>query len=159
MSTQKITLTRTSPLGIVVVSENVETPLRDLNATLRRIDLICKLTAPVFISAIDAYSATTATIVVMVMSSCSSIIEYAAITRVYQALPALSNQHSPPEGLVSEPEASLKGSWQYWKSGFTEHIGPWRDYCTSPVFLASFSLSLLYLTVLSTGVQYQTCEL
>lgn len=30
-------------------------------------------------------------------------------------------------------------------------VAPWRDYVTSPVFLASFALSLLYLTVLSFG--------
>jgi iron-regulated transporter 1 len=35
-------------------------------------------------------------------------------------------------------------------------LSPWREYASSPIFLASFSLSLLYLTVLSFAPQMIT---
>jgi iron-regulated transporter 1 len=41
---------------------------------------------------------------------------------------------------------------QYAKSA----VAPWREYVASPVFLASFALSLLYLTVLSFGTTMVT---
>ena len=41
-------------------------------------------------------------------------------------------------------------------SKFHNMISPWREYITSPVFLASLSLSILYLTVLSFGAQMIT---
>lgn len=41
-------------------------------------------------------------------------------------------------------------------SKFQSMLSPWRDYVTSPVFLASLALSILYLTVLSFGAQMVT---
>lgn len=37
-----------------------------------------------------------------------------------------------------------------------ETVAPWREYVANPVFLASFALSLLYLTVLSFGATMVT---
>ncbi len=41
-------------------------------------------------------------------------------------------------------------------SKLQEMISPWQEYATSPVFLASLALSILYLTVLSFGAQMVT---
>lgn len=54
----------------------------DLNASIRRIDLFCKLVAPVFISIIDAYSTFTAILTVVSLTTISVVIEYFAIARV-----------------------------------------------------------------------------
>jgi iron-regulated transporter 1 len=149
---------------VIVISESTEIALQDLNSVLRRIDLMCKLVAPVFISFISAYSTNFSILVVMGMSSLSSFVEYFAIARVYDSVPELAKngsckvddeleqpfptsqrQDTLPDKVVSASNSWVKSS-----------LEPWADYVTNPVFLASFSLSLVYLTVLSTGVQYQT---
>jgi iron-regulated transporter 1 len=148
---------------IIVISESTGTSLRELNSTLRRIDLLCKLVAPVFISLVFSYSTSIALLVVMGMSSASSIVEYFAIAAVYRRVPELTktdlymaDTELGVNPAVDASQATLPGKTVPSKTYFMNALGPWVDYTTSPVFLASFSLSLLYLTVLSTGVQYQT---
>jgi iron-regulated transporter 1 len=147
----------------VIISESTETPLQNLNSVLRRIDLLCKLVAPVLISFVFSYSNKVAIVVVMVMSSSSSLVEYMAIARVYYAIPhlakpglcAIIDELPGPNSAVSSPIIPRNNnlSIMTWVMSALE---PWIDYINSPVFLASFSLSLLYLTVLSTGAQFQT---
>lgn len=87
-------------------------------------------------------------------------VEYFAIAKVYESIPELS-----VKGLASTQAIELSSDSQ----ALHEHQDPpkdgtkklsviqtWLEYCHAPVFLASLSISLLYLTVLSTGVQYQT---
>lgn len=59
----------------IVISESTEIKLQDLNSVLRRIDLICKLVAPVFISFLATYSTKGAILLVMIISSLSSLLE------------------------------------------------------------------------------------
>ncbi|KAF2430033.1 hypothetical protein EJ08DRAFT_679530 [Tothia fuscella] len=143
----------------VVVAESNVTSLNELNAVLRRMDLICKLVAPVFISLIDSYSTVIAVGVVMAVSTASAPMEYLAIARAYKALPDLALKHTL--SATSDIETRNASSpeldrLQTWRLRLQESLEPWSSYLASPVFLASFSLSILYLTVLSTGVQYQT---
>ena len=56
--------------------------LIDLNAVMRRIDLLAKLLAPVFVSVIDEYSTFTAISVVFAQNILSVTIEYFAIAQV-----------------------------------------------------------------------------
>jgi hypothetical protein len=54
----------------------------ELNAVLRRIDLFCKLVAPVIISAFDAYSTIVAIWTVLGQNLLSAAVEYYAIAQV-----------------------------------------------------------------------------
>lgn len=54
----------------------------DLNAVMRRIDLFCKLVAPLIISAVDAYSSLVAVWVVLAQNVLSAAVEYYAIAQV-----------------------------------------------------------------------------
>lgn len=116
---------------------------------MRRIDLFCKLIAPLFISLVDSLSSKVAIWTVMGLNTASVAVEYVAIAQVYSSVPALKRQSSrPADGADQEivddhPQGALSYFWQT--------IAPWQDYMISKVFLPSFSLSLLYLTVLSFG--------
>ena len=50
---------------VVVVAEGMDVPREDLNSNMRRIDLVCKLVAPLGISLVDGYSTKVAVWVVL----------------------------------------------------------------------------------------------
>lgn len=121
---------------------------------MRRIDLFCKLIAPVFISLVDSFSTRVAIWTVLGLNTVSVLVEYVAIAQVYQSVPALrkatiSSQNS------ADNEANHR-SCQIIGSYLRGNIASWKDYVASPVFLASFALSLLYMTVLSFGATMVT---
>lgn len=58
----------------------------ELNAQMRRIDLVCKLAGPFFISIIDGISTETAILVNLAMNLTSIVVEYYAIARVCRHL-------------------------------------------------------------------------
>jgi iron-regulated transporter 1 len=133
--------------------------IADLNASMRRIDLFCKLVAPVFISLVDSFSTRVAIWTVLGLSTASVLVEYVAIAQVYRAVPnlkrtstailqtdawdeiATQTQHHSPQNLMSR---------------LRDTLAPWQEFATSRVFMASFALSLLYLTVLSFGATMVT---
>ncbi|KAE8349696.1 Ferroporti-1 [Aspergillus coremiiformis] len=125
----------------IVISDALQIPKQELNASMRRIDLICKLLAPIVISSIDSFSTQSAISTTMAMTASSVLIEYIAIAHVYKSVPELARTQSP------DPPTPNRTAAQYAKSA----IDPWREYTASPLFPASLALSLLYLTVLSFG--------
>ncbi|KAF9691884.1 hypothetical protein EKO04_010044 [Ascochyta lentis] len=147
---------------IIVVSDSLSVERQELNSTMRRIDLICKLIAPLGIGLLDGYSTRLAIWVVFGQNATSVLIEYLAIAQVYAAVPELSHgkearntpaaatetQHAPA-GTHTVPRHSTLHTLQ-------ANLRPWNDYFQNPAFLASFSLSLLYLTVLSFASQMTT---
>ena len=69
----------------------------------------------------------------------------------------LNEEESIPLQLAREsPQALINTQRKSVSSKLHEIMSPWRDYTTSPVFLASLALSILYLTVLSFGAQMIT---
>ncbi|KGO45212.1 Major facilitator superfamily domain, general substrate transporter [Penicillium expansum] len=134
--------------------------MTDLNASMRRIDLFCKLLAPVFISLIDSISTRYAIWTVFTLNTASVLVEYMAIAQVYQSVPALTKTQASitqaddinsetADGPHPNPSRKILHS-------LPESLAPWKEYIASPVFLASFALSLLYLTVLSFGATMVT---
>lgn len=125
---------------------------------MRRIDLFCKLVAPVVISFVDSFSTRVAIWVVVGLNTASVLIEYLAIAQVYRSVPALKRSETPvqPDALADETDEVPSDSCHGLVSYIREILAPWREYEASPVFLASFALSLLYLTVLSFGATMVT---
>lgn len=128
---------------------------------MRRIDLFCKLLAPVFISLVDSLSTRYAIWTVFGLNTASVLIEYVAIAQVYQAVPALKKQI--PASPTQEHDDIQYGNHDSNHTNSPADLpqtiqsqSPWKEYTTSPLFLASFSLSLLYLTVLSFGATMVT---
>lgn len=129
----------------------------DLNASMRRIDLFCKLIGPLFISFVDSYSTRVAIWTVFGLNMASVLIEYMAIAQVYRSVPAL--KRAAPALLQDGTDEPTRANTRQCQS-FVDHLqrtlAPWQEYVNSPVFLASFALSLLYLTVLSFGATMVT---
>lgn len=135
--------------------------MTDLNASMRRIDLFCKLLAPVFISFIDSISTRYAIWTVFTLNTASVLVEYMAIAQVYQSVPALTKTQAPTtqaDDINSESDDPNQNtsSREIPHSLPESPLAPWKEYIASPVFLASFALSLLYLTVLSFGATMTT---
>ncbi|KAL4779483.1 Ferroporti-1 [Aspergillus varians] len=142
----------------VVISDALFVSRKDLNASMRRIDLFCKLIAPVVVSLMDGLLSTRVAIWgVLGLNVAVVLVEYFAIAQVYHSIPELDRnlerQAADAEGQDSEEQQQpeqrplLSTISQHAQSTFA----PWREYVRQPVFLASFALSLLYLTVLSFG--------
>ncbi|KAF2722816.1 putative Ferriportin iron efflux transporter [Polychaeton citri CBS 116435] len=131
---------------VVTIAEGSEERLRRLNSQMRRIDLLCKLVGPLAISLVDGYSTRAAITTTLAMACLSLPVEYFAIARVYLTNPELQKPKmtripviipstlSQTARLLASVKRATQDTWAY-----VQH----------PVFLPSFSLSLLYLTVLS----------
>ncbi|BCS19326.1 putative iron-regulated transporter [Aspergillus puulaauensis] len=137
----------------VVISDALLVSRKDLNATMRRIDLFCKLVAPVVVSFMDGLLSTRIAIwVVLGINVAVVLVEYFAIAQVYYSVPeldrSLERQDDEDRSQEHAEERSLLRRISQYAQGTIE---PWREYVRQPVFLASFALSLLYLTVLSFG--------
>ncbi|PKX97592.1 putative iron-regulated transporter [Aspergillus novofumigatus IBT 16806] len=150
---------------VIIVSDTLAIERQDLNASMRRIDLFCKLVAPVVISLVDGLSTKVAVWTVLGVNVLCVFIEYIAIAQVYKAIPELVRTSSvaaddgseavedAPEHLPTASQQSMTGRAMHL---IKQAASPWREYMASPVFLASFALSLLYLTVLSFGTTMVT---
>lgn len=115
--------------------------------------------APVVISFVDSYSTWVAIWSVFGLNAASVLVEYVAIAQVYRAVPALKRTPAPVcQDVIDEAEAAQidSSSSQGLSNYLRETVAPWKEYVASPVFLASFALSLLYLTVLSFGATMVT---
>ncbi|KAJ5629757.1 hypothetical protein N7528_003414 [Penicillium herquei] len=141
----------------IVISDSIKMPRQDLNASMRRIDLFCKLIAPVFISLVDSFSTKVAIWTVLGLNVASVLIEYIAIAQVYQAVPALKK--ATAAGRTEETDETLQAHTDS-SEGVLDYLRgsliPWKEYVSSRVFLPSFALSLLYMTVLSFGATMVT---
>jgi iron-regulated transporter 1 len=134
---------------VVVVAGANEARLATMNAQMRRIDLFCKLVAPLAISLVDSYSTKVAALVTAALSIASVSIEYFAIARAYQAVPALRD----PKSSDKDPQSRLPVSTKDRLLGAATVVS---TYVCHPAFLPSFALALLYLTVLSFSGQLIT---
>lgn len=131
---------------VTVADEDVEA-LRAMNAKMRRIDMLCKLVAPLFIALLDGYSTQVAILVNLGMNIASISIEYFAIARVYNDEPSLQR---PKEPAHSEPASRDTDMGQ------RKFVRDFRLYIGHAAFLPSFAAALLYLTVLSFSGQMVT---
>jgi iron-regulated transporter 1 len=154
---------------IVVVAESLSVERQELNSVMRRIDLVCKLIAPVGIGLVDGYSTSTAIWVVFAQNAIGVLVEYFAIANVYAAVPELSvgkgggvaqSETETATELQPQHQDTISNAHNTRRSSLLANIisllGPYRAYIANPAFLASFSLSLLYLTVLSFASQMTT---
>jgi iron-regulated transporter 1 len=113
-----------------------------MNATMRRIDLFCKLAGPLFVSVLSIPSPSFAAWFLAGSNFISFPFEYFFILVVYKRFPDLANKPPQPEN------ASFIQRLVQWPQ---RTISSWKTYYNSPVFLASLALCILYFTVLSFG--------
>lgn len=146
---------------VVVIAADDEPLLQELNSQMRRIDLFCKLVAPLGVALLDGVSTRLALLVVMVLNICSMAVEYPFIARVYNKTPALAQRiASPaPEYDAEEGPQPLERTISLTESlraRQTTIFALVKTYVSSAAFLPSLALSMLYLTVLSFSGQMTT---
>jgi iron-regulated transporter 1 len=131
--------------------------LTTLNAKMRRIDLICKLFAPLFISAIiEGTSATMAVIFLAASNVFGLIVE----PRLADFVFARNEKLQAPRVTTSPPPAMTPGLWlrpdMRIKTFFiAQHRHIWA-YFTTNAWLPSLSLALLYFSALSYSATFVT---
>ena len=131
---------------LVVLSGGIDSEQTRLNASMRRIDLICSIAAPIFLSLImEIFSTSTSSIFICVWSLVSGILEYKLNSWVFRNVPAL---HDKLEKLEGQEISDKQDKTESRKLGFIEAS---KAYYQHRVFLASFSYSMLYSSVLSWG--------
>ena len=132
---------------------------------MRRIDLLCKLLGPLAISLIALASTLIAIWSTLAMNLLSITVEYLFIAQVYKALPRLRRASTiDAEGASASDPAGDAAQHEYSTAVVRLKIAAYRIlpisslpfYFRHSAFLASFSLSLLYLTVLSFSGQMIT---
>ncbi|KAK6840564.1 hypothetical protein PG995_016318 [Apiospora arundinis] len=158
---------------VVVVAEAHGLRRQNFNASLRRVDLACKLFAPSLVGFLDTYWSQLAMCVVLVWNVCSIAVEFWATRRVYNRTPQLAQRLSPSSSTSSASSTTEKLEDEKELLAFSQSLlaepnlttptpttapvlfslAPWREYVRSPVFLASFSGCILYFTVLYFGGQ------
>ncbi|KAF9345895.1 hypothetical protein BGX26_002632 [Mortierella sp. AD094] len=109
--------------------------------TMRRIDLICKTLSPIFIGYLLLAPPLVITLVMCAWTAVSTMIEYILISQIHRDVPELGVRapYNPTSSLTTgeEEEASVPISA--------------REYIQHKTFLATLSLGMLYMNVLSFG--------
>ncbi|KAJ0027738.1 hypothetical protein Pint_34982 [Pistacia integerrima] len=164
---------------VVVISEgHPPEVLTKINSIIRRIDLICKLLAPVISGFIISFVSLKASAMALALwTSITVWLEYWLFMSVYNGIPALrersqskmttrslpidpeesTSMSQETENLLSHggsngaiAERSLRRTIIDWLSN-APFIGAWRVYMQQAVVLPGFALALLFFTVLSFG--------
>ncbi|KAM7196260.1 Ferroporti-1 [Naviculisporaceae sp. PSN 640] len=146
---------------VVVIAGEDDTVRREMNAKMRRIDLLCKLLGPLAISTVAIISTSVAIWVTLATNLAAVGVEYAFIARVYNMVPGLRRrrQREAPDNVedADAAESQLLSSESPREEGSAASITTSLPfYFRHPAFLPSFSLALLYLTVLSFSGQMVT---
>ncbi|KAL1331153.1 hypothetical protein HN51_048407 [Arachis hypogaea] len=155
---------------LLVISEG-EPPelLTKMNSVTRRIDLTCKLLAPVITGFIISFLSLKASAITLALWNTVSVwVEYWLFSSVYNGIPALkqSNQRRVAKILQSDDEErneiTLEGnspqvddrsrskSFCEWISEIP-YVVAWRVYLQQEVVIPGIALALLFFTVLSFG--------
>ncbi|TFY75251.1 hypothetical protein EWM64_g8761 [Hericium alpestre] len=133
---------------VPTLASTTSTPsLHVLNAAMRRIDLVCKLVAPLFVSALTLAlrSIKLTAVIIAGMNAASVAVEWVAAHRVWKANARLRTPKLAPalgEGTASSNDGALREKFRHWGSGMA-------FFFSSDVCIPSLSLALLYFSVLS----------
>ncbi|UZJ55405.1 hypothetical protein CBS101457_004725 [Exobasidium rhododendri] len=155
---------------VTSISEGSPRRLVRLNAIMRRIDLLSKLLAPLFVSLLTSVTSyAKSCIILLALNSASSLFELYFIGIVYRRFIVLGKEEArhriekqereqqgttinndtetyPPRvGLASitRLQGSILHTW------LKEQYMDWRTFMNMPIFISSLSISLLYMSVLS----------
>ncbi|KAM3071354.1 hypothetical protein ACMFMG_008945 [Clarireedia jacksonii] len=137
--------------------EGHEYDLTHLNATMRRIDLTCKLVAPILISVISsAMGIKIGVVVVGSMSAASWGIEMWCAKRVWAGNLNLQKRKVVKDIGVSMERREVRGCMEKVGGALRLLEGDFRRYFSTRVWIPSLSLTLLHLSALSYGATFIT---
>ncbi|KAH7667506.1 Ferroportin-1 protein [Dioscorea alata] len=152
---------------VVIANGQPAGVLTEMNSTIRRIDLICKLLAPVFSGFIISFISLKASAVTLALWNTLSVwLQYWLLTSVYNGIPAListdeQRKAKPSTSNMLENESYFNENTSFvhlhWWNRIPEMLSKipfldaWILYSKQQVVLPGVSLALLYFTVLSFG--------
>lgn len=132
--------------------------LSHLNARLKRVDLSCKLLAPLFVSALSTHipHVWAASALAIFMFACI-ISDVLWITVVYRRCPPLASDQARKDDLrltsrsifsLARDAATPRNKTSWWSGArhFTEH---WSEFFHLPTFFSSLAVALLAMSVLT----------
>jgi iron-regulated transporter 1 len=124
---------------------------------MKRIDLFCKTMAPVLIGSLMAFGPMTGVVIIAMWNIVSFLIEYQLCYQTYMAYPKLASKDKDYLRSVDEERTPLldndaqQGSATNMDEHQVEQHVMFMNYVRHPIFPASLTMALLYLTVLSFG--------
>ncbi|KAF7951343.1 hypothetical protein EAE96_006659 [Botrytis aclada] len=141
---------------VAAAPEGNQYDLTHLNSSMRRIDLSCKLLAPILISfLISRWGITIGVVVVGGMSAASWGLEMWSARRVWNSNTRLqSRKEVRNDDVVSNVE--VRSLREKFMRGLRLHREDFGNYFSSKVWIPSMSLSLLHLSALSYGATFIT---
>ncbi|KAH8897266.1 hypothetical protein GQ53DRAFT_818538 [Thozetella sp. PMI_491] len=147
---------------VVVITEGREEARRTMNARMRRIDLFCKLLGPLAVALIAAASAQIAVYCTISMNLASVLVECLCIEKVYDMVPSLCRPPRHQDHTTIRDQAPFQIQPRTVRDQVQNTVSrllmipSLRLYFGHPAVIPSFSLSLLYFTVLSFSGQMLT---
>ncbi len=135
----------------ISISQGIEGRLTTLNISLRRVDLLCNLLSPLFITyVLLALSYRTSVGVLAGTTAISCIFELYWIGTVYEKFPQLQRDDDlKTQERHLQQETVTPSCSSSWGTAFRLQVRDWSEFTRMSVFLSSISVSLLYITVLS----------
>ncbi|BGP69235.1 hypothetical protein NBRC10513v2_002578 [Rhodotorula toruloides] len=142
---------------VTVIARGDSNQLTRLNTFLRRIDLLSKLLAPLFVSLLTtAASYTFAAAFLLGFAAGSMVFEFIWIEIVYRRLPVLAGAPTKATTAAAEEDVTALPNDSMpprpllrLKTRLIAEIQNWLTFIRAPIFFSSLAISLLYLTVLS----------
>uniref|UniRef100_A0ACD6AH36 Uncharacterized protein n=1 Tax=Avena sativa TaxID=4498 RepID=A0ACD6AH36_AVESA len=153
---------------VVICNGEPASVLTNTNSVIRRIDLSCKLLAPVLSGFVISFVSTQASAVALALWNVASVgLEYWLFVSVYNGVPALGeNVQLRRESAAAAAEVAAHADDEEqrygqdvsgWRVGVTKHLSilpcwdSWAVYMRQDVMLPGVALAILYFTVLSFG--------
>lgn len=140
---------------IVVIAGNDSGTLAQLNTTMRRIDLLCKILGPMAFGVIMDFAGNDPTTRAMIGAATvamwnvlSTPLEYFMTRDIYQLVPELAVKQNPAEDDEEDHVTTTPASPRRRAFCCTRYLRSWFNYAKHPVFLVSLSYCSLYMTVL-----------
>lgn len=129
-------------------ADHIDRTLLRLNTTLRRIDLICKLVAPLFVSLLTStIGYLRSAVVLLSIGLVTAVFECVFVGIVFRKFPALAVPR--PRSEESRIDWTVQGIRTGGKRWAMQQSQDWVEFVKHPIFLSSLSISLLYFNVLS----------
>ncbi|PVG00035.1 hypothetical protein CPB86DRAFT_730384 [Serendipita vermifera] len=138
---------------VVTISQGSHALLTKLNTYLRRVDLLCKLLAPLFVSLLTttiSYSGAVA--FYLALAAVTLAAEQILVKVIWNHFGILAIEEKERHEKKKQQEVSSRDQqkrFMGFKEGLHQQGKDVKEFITLPVFLSSLSISLVYLTTLS----------